>query len=238
MKRIRLNEASLTDKSYVKSIFNSLSDEEKKGWLKALKECLDENPKLKSNVNFYKYLTGYGSVILTVGILIGAPAAMVLGAAPILVEVLDGYTWKELKKCVRKKMGKTDNNDKEISSTGDTKINETKMKKTIRLTESELIELVQRIIKEEEEMVGNGFTIAGLYKKTTYTAPLPKRLVISSIVGKIKVDGVDKTVGSINTTSKIECFGNCEIHFKDVQGLGEVSITVKNGKPELSVTYE
>jgi len=236
MKRIRLNEASLTDKSYVKSIFNSLSDEEKKGWLKALKECLKENPKLKSNVNFYKYLTGYSCVILTVGILIGAPAAMVLGAAPILVEVLDGYTWKELKKCVRKKMGKTDNNDEEMSSTGDTKINETKMKKTIRLTESELIRLVQRIV-EEEDMI-KGFTIVDLYKKTRYTAPLPNRLVILEVKGKITVDGIDKTVGSINVKSKIECKGSCNILFKDVDGFGQMTITVKNGVPELSLTWE
>jgi hypothetical protein len=119
------------------------------------------------------------------------------------------------------------------------------MKKTIRLTESELINLVQKIIKEDEmmgaEMAPNkGFTIAELYKnkKSKYTAPLPQRLVIKEVDGKMKVDGVSKTVGSINTTSKIECMGDCEITFKEVQGLGIISITIKGGVPKLFVTTE
>jgi hypothetical protein len=118
------------------------------------------------------------------------------------------------------------------------------MKKRIRLTESELINLVQRIIKEDEMMGGEmtsnkGFTIAELYKKSKYTAPLPNRLVISSFKGtSIKVDGVDKTSGSINPTSKISCQGNCEIEFKDVEDFGQMTITIKGGVPKLFVTTE
>ena len=114
------------------------------------------------------------------------------------------------------------------------------MKKVIKLTESDLNRIVRRIIKEDEMMAGpsKGFTIAGLYKKGGYSAPLPQRLVISKVKGKIKVDGVNKSVGSVNTSAKIECMGNCEIMFKDVQDLGEISITVTNGKPKLFVTTE
>ena len=114
------------------------------------------------------------------------------------------------------------------------------MKKRIRLTESELINLVQRIIEEDETMGSSkGFTITELYKKSRYTAPLPNRLVISSFKGSsIKVDGVDKTSGSINPTSKISCQGNCEIVFKDVEDFGQMTITIKGGVPKLFVTTE
>jgi len=225
--RKRLTESSLENKSYVMSVYDSIDETEKIGFRKAIKQCMDENPDIKRALKFDAYATGYMLILLIVAIKIGAKELFLLPAAGAAGMALQGDMWKKLKECVRAKMGKTDS----------TKIKESKMKKTIRLTESELVKLVQRIIKEDE-MSLKGFTIAGLYKKSSYTQPLPQRLVISEIKGKIKVDGVDKTVGSINTTSKIECSGDCEIMFKDVQGLGEVSITVKNGVPKLFVTYE
>ena len=229
MKRI-LTESSLTNKSYVMSVYDSIDENEKMGLKQAIEKCLDENPDLKKRLKFTAKISGYLLIVLIVALKIGAKEMLAIPALGALGLSMDSDLWVNLKKCVREKMGKT-------PSTDTPKIQESKMKKTIRLTESELVELVQRIIKEDE-MSLKGFTISGLYKKSSYTQPLPQRLVILQVKGKIKVDGVDKTVGSINTTSKIECSGDCEIIFKDVEGLGEVSITVKNGVPKLFVTYE
>jgi hypothetical protein len=231
--RKKLTESSLENKSYVMSVYDSIDETEKIGFRKAIKQCMDENPDIKRALKFDAYATGYMLILLIVAIKIGAKELFLLPAAGAAGMALQGDMWKKLKECVRAKMGKTTTS----SQTDSTQIKETKMKKTIRLTESELVELVQRIIKEDD-MASKGFTIAGLYKKSSYTEPLPPRLVISQIEGRIKVDGVDKTVGSINITSRIECLGDCEITFKDVPNLGEVSITVKNGVPELFVTYE
>jgi hypothetical protein len=117
------------------------------------------------------------------------------------------------------------------------------MRKRIRLTESELINLVQRIIEEDEMMdaemsSSKGFTIADVYKKSGYGGKLPSRLTITKLKGKINVDGVDKTLGSINTTSKIICQGNCEIEFKDVPSFGEMFLSVKMGVPSIHLVTQ
>jgi hypothetical protein len=52
------------------------------------------------------------------------------------------------------------------------------------------------------------------------------------------VDGVDKTLGSINTTSKIICQGNCEIEFKDVPSFGKMFLSVKMGVPSIHLVTQ
>jgi hypothetical protein len=96
---------------------------------------------------------------------------------------------------------------------------------------------VKQVIKEEES-ANKGFTISQLYKQSKYSAKLPNRLVISSVKGKIKVDGVDKTFGEVNTTAKIVCQGDCEITFKDVKYFGQMIITVEGGVPNLFMVTE
>jgi len=147
---MKLNESSLTDKTYVQSVIKNLSNSEKLSWKKALKQCLNENPKLKKSVKFYKVLSGFEGLILVTALIIDAPFMLLMSAIPVIAGLIDEYTWKELKKCIRTKMGKGETPSNSISTSGDTQLKESNMKKTIRLTESELIDLVQKIIKEDE----------------------------------------------------------------------------------------
>jgi hypothetical protein len=155
------------------SAWQSESEENKKKFLKVLIECLGERNKTidrKGNVvekgkhgwrllgeivltlgspalAFYLFLKSMGPVdqpqgpvnpVETIGG-IGAMISTVFGLKMTLDEI------EQIKKCVKQKM-----NNPGVSS--DENIKESKMKKTIRLTESELIKLVQKIIKEDEMM--------------------------------------------------------------------------------------
>ena len=242
-KRIRLTESGLTnlvnkiineDSSIMKdkllSAAEGMSEAEKGGWVKLIKECIaefdEENPDFSRDIKVEAVLSGLMLLFILGAILLDFDIAAVLGVGGLVMLGDEQIKkWKKVIECAKNKKNNT--------------IEESIMKKTIRLTESELINLVQRIIKEEEMGSNKGFTIAELYKKSKYTAPLPNRLVISSFKGtSIKVDGVDKTSGSINPTSKISCQGNCEIEFKDVQDFGQMTITIKGGVPKLFVTTE
>lgn len=245
-KTIRLRESELTNlvnkiinedlsmmKDELLSAAEGMSEAEKGGWVKLIKECIaefdEENPDFSRDMKVEAVLSGlmllfiFGAILLDFDIatIVGGGALVMLGSEQI-------KKWKKVIECAKNKKSNVNNT-----------MEESIMKKTIRLTESELINLVQRIIKEDEMTSNKGFTIAELYKKSGYTAPLPNRLVISSFKGtSIKVDGVDKTSGSINPTSKISCQGNCEIEFTDVQDLGKMTITIKGGVPKLFVTPE
>jgi hypothetical protein len=242
-KRIRLTESGLTnlvnkiineDSSMMKDKLlgaaEGMSEAEKGGWVKLIKECIaefdEENPDFSRDIKVEAVLSGLMLLFILGAILLDFDIAAVLGVGGLVMLGDEQIKkWKKVIECAKNKKNNT--------------IEESIMKKTIRLTESELINLVQRIIKEEEMGSNKGFTIAELYKKSKYTAPLPNRLVISSFKGtSIKVDGVDKTSGSINPTSKISCQGNCEIEFKDVQDFGQMTITIKGGVPKLFVTTE
>jgi len=218
-------------------MFTSIPADERKRIKKAIKECLKENG---FSVGFLGGYALIGIMVLVIGIKFKAIDTITAGFVMLASGgiTLGTIQRKQLLQCAARKLG-MDLGEMLNKMRGGEESPEMlpESKKVVKLTESELVELVQRIIKEDE-MSLKGFTIAGLYKKSSYTQPLPQRLVISQIKGKIKVDGINKTSGSISITSKIECLGDCEIMFKDVQGLGEVSITVKNGVPKLFVTYE
>jgi hypothetical protein len=141
--RKRLTESSLEDKSYVMSLYDSIDETEKMGLTRAIQKCLDENPDLKKRLKFSAKVSGYLLIVLIVALKIGAKEMLAIPALGALGLSMDSKLWGNLKNCIREKMGKT-------PSTETPKIQESKMKKTIRLTESELVELVQRIISEDE----------------------------------------------------------------------------------------
>ena len=244
-KTIRLRESELTNlvnkiinedlsmmKDELLSAAEGMSEAEKGGLVKLIKECIaefdEENPDFSRDMKVEAVLSGLILLFIFGAILLDFDIAAVLGGGGLVMLGNEQVKkWKKVIECAKNKKNNVNNT-----------MEESIMKKTIRLTESELINLVQRIIKEEEMTSNKGFTIVELYKKSRYTASLPNRLVISSIKGKIKVDGVDKTVGSINPNSKILCQGNCEIEFKEVVGFGEMSITIRGGVTKLFVTTE
>lgn len=249
MKRIRLTESEMDVKmeSSLKS-FNSLSEAEKMKWKDAVKQCIQElgyGNMVKTDSTAFLYLAALaaGGLILGIGFLVG------MAVVPaVFIGIIDKDKIIKIIKCARnKRKGRVSTDTNADTTTPEQSIQETKMKKTIRLTESELVQLVQRIIKEDEmmgmdssstKMGPKGFSISKLYKESKYTAPLPNRLVILSVKGKMKVDGVDKTFGAISPTSTITCQGDCEITFKDIQDFGQMSITIKGGIPKLFITTE
>jgi hypothetical protein len=149
MRKIRLVESEMDVKmaSAIKS-FNSLSEVEKIKWKEAVKQCVDElgyGNIIKVDTTAFLYLAALaaGGIILSIGALV----AMAVVPA-VFIGLIDKDKILKIIKCARnKRKGVTNTTD---TSTPEQTIQETKMKKTIRLTESELVKLVQRIIKEDE----------------------------------------------------------------------------------------
>jgi hypothetical protein len=222
-------------------MFASIPADERKRIKRAIKECLKE---YGFSVGFLGGFTLIGIMVLVIGIKFKDTEAILAGFTMLSSGgvTLGTIQRVQILKCAADKLGMSVDEMMDIKRGKNEKSSEMmpESRRVVKLTESDLNRIVRRIVKEDEMMAGpsKGFTIAGLYKKGGYTAPLPQRLVISQVKGKIKVDGVNKSVGSVNTSDKIECMGDCEIMFKDVQDLGEISITVKNGTPKLFVTTE
>jgi hypothetical protein len=242
MKRRLIREAiSEEQQEQYLDMFASIPADERKRIKKAIKECLKE---YGFSVGFLGGFTLIGIMVLVIGIKFKDIEAILAGFTMLASGgvTLGTIQRVQILKCAAKKLGMElgDMLNKMKGKEEESSEMMPESKRVVKLTESDLNRIVRRIVKEDEMMAGpsKGFTIAGLYKKGGYTAPLPQRLVISQVKGKIKVDGVNKSVGSVNTSAKIECMGDCEIMFKDVQDLGEISITVKNGTPKLFVTTE
>lgn len=149
MNKRRTLKESLADKNYVMGVYNKMSESEKIKWKKAVKECLEENPRLKSNVNFYKFMTGFGIILLIVAFATGGYALAALPALGAFGMAMDERTFNQLRKCVRAKMELSDETEEDLPSTEDKPIEESKRKKVVRMTESELIQLLKKVIKEE-----------------------------------------------------------------------------------------
>jgi hypothetical protein len=242
MKRRLIREAiSEEQQEQYLDMFASIPADESKRIREAIKECLE---KYAPGLVFTGGFALLGIMVLTIGIKFKSWQTTLAGFAMLATggTMIGIAERKSILLCAAKKLG-MDLGDMLNKMRGDEEETSEMMpesRRVVKLTESDLNRIVRRIIKEDEMMTGpsKGFTIAGLYKKSGYSAPLPQRLVISKVKGKIKVDGIDKSVGSVSTSSKIECMGDCEIMFRDVQDLGEISITVTNGKPKLFVTSE
>jgi hypothetical protein len=244
MKRRLLRESfSEEQQESVLKMYFQMPDSDRKEIKKAIKECLREFTSQNDVLKLEIGIGLFGLASLVYGLFAKDPSIWGMGIAAL------GFAGVSLKvdrnailKCAAEKLGMSVDEMMDIKRGKNQESSEMmpESRRVVKLTESDLNRIVRRIIKEDEMMTGpsKGFTIAGLYKKSGYSAPLPQRLVISKVKGKIKVDGIDKSVGSVNTSSKIECMGDCEIMFRDVKDLGEISITVTNGKPKLFVTSE
>jgi hypothetical protein len=80
-----------------------MSAEEQRGWGKLVKECLDEHPRLKSGVHFWEGLSFGTLLLMGIGIMIGAPFVVLMGALPAIAAYLDRKLWRDIKMCVREK---------------------------------------------------------------------------------------------------------------------------------------
>jgi hypothetical protein len=139
------------------------------------------------------------------------------------------------------------------------------MKKTIRLTESELVELVQRIIKEDETMDyspepmslspqskgGCRTTIGKLIKENPAInkGNMPRELVVSQITGpggkvtrmSVGMDSIEEPieVGTrISPRLTITLRDGTSILFNDVSNFGQATVECMNGKATLSLSTE
>jgi len=151
MKKIRLFEDALSQSEIntYKNMYDKMDINEKERWLRAVKECVQElgyGKITKSDI-----LTGgFGLALIVIGIKLNIPEVCLMGAGTIgILTHFQKDEWQKIIECARKRMGKG-GAPVNTTSIGDTQMQESKMKKTIRLTESELVELVQRIIKEDE----------------------------------------------------------------------------------------
>lgn len=141
--------------------YNKMLDPEKMGWLKAIRECIQELG--YGSISKSDILVGTSGIgLIVMGIKLNIPELCVMGAGTIAALAhFEKDVWVKIIQCAKNKRKETD-------TIPDEQMNESKMKKTIRLTESELIKLVQKIIKEDEMMAMDSstgpkvFTLAGL----------------------------------------------------------------------------
>jgi hypothetical protein len=157
MRKTRLIRESISEEQQEKylDMFASIPPDERKRIKQTIKECLKK-------YGFAVGLTGafavMGILVLTVGIKFKSPETTVAG---FLMLATGGTTIgiaerKSILLCAAKKLGmnlddmlnKMRGNEEESAEI----TKESTIKKTIRLTESELVKLVQRIIKEDEMM--------------------------------------------------------------------------------------
>jgi len=141
------------------------------------------------------------------------------------------------------------------------------MKKTIRLTESELVELVQRIIKEDEMMTDDDMDTSS--DMTSSTTPSGCRTSINKLakgnptIGKVPdnisfevieitgkgvltkmsvgTDSIEETIRvgtKINPRLSIRLYNGTKILFKNISGFGQAKIECNNNKATLSLSTD
>lgn len=108
-------------------------------------------------------------------------------------------------------------------------------KKIIRLTESELVRLVNLIIEENDNMGSKcTFTLSQLFKKNDQgLTGIPKTFTVKYVKGFSSI----KKGSSVNMTQKIT-MGAGEIIFEDIEGFGQASISCDGSEAEISVAWE
>ena len=164
MKRIKLTESTISETDIKNAIdtYNSMDQSEKESWITCIQKCIEEMGYGK--ISKADIITGgFGIGLVVVGVKLNIPVLCAMGAVAIgAVAHFDKDVWEKIIQCARNKrkgITTTDNTIDRLSTNNTTgiptpekTIQETKMKKTIRLTESELVKLVQKIIKEDEMM--------------------------------------------------------------------------------------
>lgn len=183
-KRIRLTESELTN--LVSKIMNEdssmmmdkvlvaakgMNEAERGGWKKLIKECIAEfdaeTPGFSRNMRSELMLSGLLFLYILGAILLDFDIAAILGGVGEVMLADDQIKkWKKVIECAKNKKN------------GTSAVQESRMKKSIRLTESELVDLVQKIIKEDEmgmstNMGSKEVTLAQLgIKETSYMVNL------------------------------------------------------------------
>jgi len=107
--------------------------------------------------------------------------------------------------------------------------------KIIRLTESDLTNLVKRVIQEQST---RPFTISSI-KNTNDEKSKLKIYTVRDVKGNVLVNG--NKVGRksiIKPTDKITMNEGDKIIFEDMSGYGQVTLSFKNNMPELSLSWE
>jgi hypothetical protein len=118
------------------------------------------------------------------------------------------------------------------------------MKKTIRLSESELVQLVQTIIKEDEMMgsmdsfaSSKSFTINSITtdreikSKSSYTVRGVKKGASATVDGKPATKGT-----RVGLNSKITLSKDGFIAFEDIPGFGQLVIEMKGMTPTVRLS--
>jgi hypothetical protein len=148
--------------------YQNLSDDElnqwesnKISWKKAIRECLKELDE-KYNTTRYSSLPkklisilAFAAFLFALGIILKIKELNLMGTGAIMgTAVLSHPEIQEILICARNKRKGVSSTSTDMNNT----TNESKMKNTIRLTESELINFIKRVIQEEES-TGASFAI-------------------------------------------------------------------------------
>ena len=154
-----INEDSSMMMGKLLSAAKGMDESQKIGWIKLIKECIvefdEEIPGFSRDMKVEGVLSGMVLLFILGAILLDFDIAAVLGGgAEVMLANEQIIKWKKVIECAKNKKN------------GGNTVKESKMKKTIRLTESELIDLVQKIIKEDE-MMGMETSMASAKKEYT-----------------------------------------------------------------------
>jgi len=154
MKRVMLveNELMQSDITNAIKIYGSMEQSEKDGWITRIQKCIEKLG--YGRVSTADIVTGgFGVGLIIAGIKLNIPLLCVMGAVTITALAhFDKDVWIKIIECAKNKpkTGNVGTTTNAGMTTPEQTIQETKMKKIIRLTESELVELVRNIIKEDE----------------------------------------------------------------------------------------
>lgn len=149
MKKQRITESEMDS---AVSSFMSLEDGEKMKWQEAIKECMDKlgfTKEFKSQ----KKIVLYFAALAAAGIALNIVAVVAMAA---LGTGFLGYADKgmitKIIRCAREKRkmnGSSSTTDSTVTS--DTQMQESKSKRIVKLSESELISMIEKVIKESRK---------------------------------------------------------------------------------------
>lgn len=238
------------------SLYENMPKDEKISWKKAIEQCINDYTSKsggKRNVggNFKFSIIGsvFGVALIVTGIKLEIPELVMMGAGTIAALAgLTAQDWSTIINCAREKKGMktSDTTDSEMG------MNESKKRKTIRLTESELVGLIQRIIKEDDTLTSKTttkFCQVKTFESLLKEAKQKQKLNFFPQRGYI-VDTVEKgsnsmimnkkiTSGmSIKLTDPIKLEEGSEILLKDISDFGQPQLECKGGKPTLYISIE
>jgi len=149
MKKHRITESEMD--STINS-FMSLENGEKMKWEEAIKQCMDElgfTKEFKSQKKIVLYFAALAAAGIALNIV--AVVAMAALGTGFLGYADKGMITKVIKCAREKRKMDSSSSTTDNTPTDDTQIQESKNKKTIRLSESELIRVIKKIIKESNK---------------------------------------------------------------------------------------